>query len=72
MKSGAVREGAGLVRIAPIDGPGICGADFPLKVAALGEAPALGFADEPIRPPGIIPGGRSRAGRSRTPPGRSP
>lgn len=57
LKSGAVREGAGLVRIEPIDGPGICGADFPLKVAALGEPPALGFADEPLRPPGVIPGG---------------
>jgi hypothetical protein len=56
LKSGAVREGAGLVRIAPIEGPGICGADFPLKVAALGESAALGFADEPPRPPGAIPG----------------
>jgi hypothetical protein len=56
LKSGAVREGAGLVRIEPIDGPGICGADFPLKVAALGELPVLGFVDEPLRPPGAIPG----------------
>ncbi len=56
LKSGAVREGAGLVRIEPIDGPGICGADFPLKVAALGDGPALGFAETPPRPPGVIPG----------------
>ena len=56
LKSGAVREGSGLVRIEPIEGPGICGADFPLKVAALGEPPALGFVDEPLRPPGVIPG----------------
>jgi hypothetical protein len=56
LKSGAVRESAGLVRIEPIDGPGICGADFPLKVAALGEGPALGFAEAPPRPPGVIPG----------------
>ena len=36
LKSGAVKEGAGVVRVKQIDGPGICGADFPLKVAALG------------------------------------
>ena len=57
MKSGAVREGAGLVRIEPIEGPGICGAVFPLKVAAFGENSTFGFADEAIRPPGSIPGG---------------
>ncbi len=56
LKSGAVRERAGLVRIAPIDGPGICGADFPLKVAVLGESPVLGYTDQPPRPPGVIPG----------------
>jgi hypothetical protein len=56
LKSGAVKEGPALVRISPIEGPGICGADFPLKVAALGESPALAFAGE-IRPPGAIPGG---------------
>jgi hypothetical protein len=54
LKSGAVKEGPALVRVSPIDGPGICGADFPLKVAALGESPAMAFADE-IRPPGSIP-----------------
>jgi hypothetical protein len=41
LKSGAVKESASIVRIEPIGGPGICGADFPLKVAALGDAPAL-------------------------------
>ncbi len=56
LKSGAVRESANVVRIAEIEGPGICGADFPLKVAALGERIALGYADEPVRPPGGIPG----------------
>jgi hypothetical protein len=60
LKSGAVRESAGLVRIEPIDGPGICGADFPLKVAALGEGPALGFTETPPRPPGVIPGAQPR------------
>jgi Extensin-like protein C-terminus len=55
LKSGAVREGPDLVRISPISGPGACGADFPLKVAALGESSAsFGFADEDIRPPAPI------------------
>jgi hypothetical protein len=58
LKSGAVREGPGVVRISPIDGPGICGADFPLKVSALGSEQAMGFADVP-RPPGDIAGARS-------------
>ena len=31
----------------------MCGADFPLKVSALGESSALGYVDEPIRPPGV-------------------
>jgi hypothetical protein len=54
LKSGAVKESPELVRIDPISGPGMCGAEFPLKVAALGEAPAnFGFADE-MRPPGTI------------------
>ena len=34
----------------------MCGADFPLKVSALGEAPALGYVEEPVRPPGSIAG----------------
>ncbi|MBI3699266.1 MAG: extensin family protein [Afipia sp.] len=56
MKSGTVKETAELVRIDPISGPGMCGAEFPLKVAALGENnSALGFADDP-RPPGNIAG----------------
>jgi hypothetical protein len=56
LKSGAVKESPALVRVDPIQGPGICGADFPLKVAALGESAAIGYADE-LRPPGSIPGG---------------
>ena len=37
----------------PISGPGICGAEFPLKVAALGEgSSSFGFADDDLRPPG--------------------
>ncbi|RXH29200.1 MULTISPECIES: extensin family protein [Bradyrhizobium] len=60
LKSGAVKEGPDLVRIDPISGPGMCGAEFPLKVAALGEASgSYGFADEELRPPGSI-GGQPR------------
>lgn len=58
LKSGAVKEGAGLVRIEPIEGPGICGAEYPLKVAALGGTTALGFAGD-MRPPASVPGGAS-------------
>jgi extensin-like protein len=55
LKSGVVRESADLVRISPISGPGACGAEFPLKVAALGESSGtFGFADEDLRPPAAI------------------
>jgi hypothetical protein len=55
LKSGAVKEGPDLVRIDPISGPGACGADFPLKVAALGESlSSFGFVDEDLRPPAAI------------------
>ena len=54
LKSGAVKESADMVRINPISGPGVCGAEFPLKVAALGESNnSLGFGDE-LRPPGPV------------------
>ena len=46
LQSGAVREGPSVALLAPIEGPGICGADFPVKVTALGAGPALGFADD--------------------------
>jgi hypothetical protein len=56
LKSGEVRETVNLVRAEPINGPGICGAEFPLKVSALdiGGSSGLGFADD-LRPPGGIP-----------------
>src|SRR5256885_2017026 len=55
LKSGAVKESPELVRIDPISGPGVCGAEYPLKVAALGEnITSFGFADESLRPPGNI------------------
>src|SRR5262245_11356642 len=51
LKSGAVKEGPDRVRVEPISGPGMCGADYPLKLAALGEGSStFGFADE-LRPP---------------------
>ena len=54
LKSGQVKETADLVRIRPINGPGICGAEFPLKVSALGDNPAYGFVDEDLRPPASV------------------
>src|ERR1700758_247220 len=56
LKSGAVKERPDLVRIDPISGPGVCGAEYPLKVAALGESSSssFGFADDDLRPPGSI------------------
>ena len=67
LKSGAVKESPELVRIDPISGPGICGAEFPLKVAAFGEASgSFGFADDDLRPPGAI-GGQPRWPVSQSP-----
>ncbi len=57
LKSGAVREGPSVSIVRPITGPGVCGADFPIRVAALGDSRVLGYNDDP-RPPGGIPGGR--------------
>lgn len=63
MKSGAVKETADVVRISPISGPGACGAEIPLKVAALGESnTSLGYVDD-MRPPNAIGG----AGQPRWP-----
>ena len=72
LKSGAVKENPELVRINPISGPGVCGAEFPLKVAALGDAGgSLGFADE-LRPPGSIGGNQPRWPVSQPPTSQSP
>src|SRR6202008_2363170 len=71
LKSGAVKESADLVRIDPISGPGVCGAEFPLKVAALGESSgSFGFADDDLRPPGLI-GNEPRWPISQRPPAAS-
>jgi hypothetical protein len=56
LRSGAVKQSTLITAARPIEGPGICGAEHPLKVAGLGEGAALGYADAP-RPPGGIPRG---------------
>jgi len=56
LKAGTVKESPSVALLKPIQGPGMCGADFPLKVAALGETEALGYADD-LRPPGSVPQG---------------
>src|SRR5438105_2297067 len=55
LESGAVREGAGIVRISPIRS-GMCGADYPLKVSSFGGAGPMAYSDD-LRPPGAIPNG---------------
>ena len=57
LNSGAVRDTPGRVRVSAIEGPGICGADFPIRVSELGDSAPLGYDDEPVRPPGSIPDG---------------
>lgn len=55
LKSGAVKESAELVRISPISGPGVCGAEFPLKVAVFGESNgSFSFLNEELRTSGNI------------------
>ena len=55
LNSGAVKESPTRVRISAIEGPGACGADYPLRVSTLGESGPLGYTDEPLTPPGAIP-----------------
>ncbi len=56
LQSGAIKESGTVVRIEPISGPGICGADFPFKIAALGESSLMGYSGDP-RPPAEVPAG---------------
>jgi Extensin-like protein C-terminus len=56
LQSGAVREGPAVTIIKSIEGPGVCGADYPLRISALGEPAVPGFADEAPRPPGAVQG----------------
>jgi hypothetical protein len=46
MKSGAVKEGPSIAIIKAIEGPGACGLDYPLRIAALGETTLASFAEE--------------------------
>src|SRR3979490_161929 len=56
LKTGTVKESPSVALLGPINGPGMCGADFPLKVAALGEGQAaLGYWDDAVRPPRMGP-----------------
>jgi hypothetical protein len=50
LKSGAVKEGASVAMSKAIEGPGTCGIDYPLRVAALGETTLTSFAEEPRTP----------------------
>jgi hypothetical protein len=51
LQSGAAKEGPSVTMIKTIDGPGMCGINHPLRVAALGELPLMSFAEEtaPLR-----------------------
>jgi hypothetical protein len=57
LNTGVVKETPQRVRISAISGPGICGMDYPLRIAALGDSPPLAYDDAPPRPPGAVPGG---------------
>src|SRR5260370_35523579 len=46
MKSGAVKEGPSIAITKAIEGPGAGGLDYPLRVAGLGEAALVSFAEE--------------------------
>ncbi len=75
LDSGAVKEGPGRVRIKAINGPGMCGADFPMKVSALGEPSSVLGYDDDMRPPGAVPNGGAAPlrwpGQTRVAPGIS-
>jgi hypothetical protein len=51
-----VQEGPGKVRITAINGPSMCGADYPFKVSMLGASAALSY-DDYQRPPSGVPNG---------------
>jgi hypothetical protein len=54
LKSGAVKEGPSVSFVSAIEGPGACGADYPLRVAVLGESALATFADEPAPLPAAV------------------
>src|SRR5215472_14311839 len=51
LKSGAVKESPSVAIVKAIEGPGACGLDYPLRVAALGEPALMSFTDEAAPPP---------------------
>jgi hypothetical protein len=57
LNSGAIKESPARGRISAINGPGICGADYPIRISALGESGPLGYSDEPVRPPAALSSG---------------
>ena len=57
LNSGVVQSVPGRVRISSVEGPGVCGMDYPLRVSALGESGPLSYDDQPLRPPSTIPNG---------------
>ncbi len=57
LNSGAIKESPARVRISAINGPGICGADYPIRISGLGESGPLGYSDEPVRPPAALSSG---------------
>ncbi len=66
LSSGAVESVPGRVRISSIEGPGVCGMDYPIRVSEVGENATLratppsvpmSYDDEPPRPPSSIPNG---------------
>jgi hypothetical protein len=46
LQSGAVKEGPSIALVKAIDGPGVCGIDYPLHVIALGEPALTSYAAE--------------------------
>jgi hypothetical protein len=46
LQSGAVKQGSSVALIKAIEGPGACGVDYPLRVAALGETALVSFTEE--------------------------
>jgi hypothetical protein len=51
LQSGAVKEGPSVAALAAIDGPGMCGIDHPLRVAALGQPVPASVSAEATRLP---------------------
>jgi hypothetical protein len=46
LQSGSVKAGPAVAMVKAIEGPGVCGIDHPLRVAALGEPALMSYADE--------------------------